>query len=84
MTTTERGSPSNLRAASRFFSEPVRDYVAQCAGRPVSVLQAGCLAPLRELGIGELADDGFEISVTAVAVCAVLLTCVGALAQLGP
>src|SRR5580704_6422713 len=66
MTTTERGSPSNHRAATRFFSEPVRDYVAQCAGRPVSVLQAGCLAPLRELGLGELAEDGFEISVTAV------------------
>ncbi len=66
MTTAERGSPSNHRAASRFFAEPVRDYVAQCAGRPVSVLQAGCLAPLRELGIGELAEGGFEISVTAV------------------
>src|SRR5580704_6492917 len=66
MTTTERGSPSNHRAATRFFSEPVRDYVAQCAGRPVSVLQAGCLAPLRELGIGELARGGFDISVTAV------------------
>jgi SAM-dependent methyltransferase len=66
MTTAERGSPSSHRAASRFFAEPVRDYVALCAGRPVSVLQAGCLAPLRELGIGELAEGGFEISVTAV------------------
>jgi SAM-dependent methyltransferase len=53
-------------AASRFFAEPVRDYVYQHPGRPVSVLQAGCLAPLRELGIGELAERGFEISVTAV------------------
>ena len=26
----------------------------------------GCLAPLRELGIGELTESGFEISVTAV------------------
>jgi SAM-dependent methyltransferase len=66
MTTAERGSPRNHRAANGFFAEPVRDYVAQCAGRPVSVLQAGCLAPLRELAIGELADGGFEISVTAV------------------
>src|SRR6201996_7959302 len=66
MTTAERGSPPNHRAANRFFAEPVRDYVAQCAGRPVSVLQAGCLAPLRELGIGELAEGGSEISVTAV------------------
>lgn len=66
MTTAERGSSGSHRAASRFFAEPVRDYVLQCVGRPVSVLQAGCNAPLRELGIGELADGGFEISVTAV------------------
>jgi SAM-dependent methyltransferase len=51
---------------SRFFAGPVHDYVRQHRGQPVSVLQAGCLAPLRELGIGELAQDGFEISVTAV------------------
>ena len=66
MTTAERGSPGGHRAASRFFAEPVRDYVLQCRGQQVSVLQAGCLAPLRELGIGELAEGGFEISVTAV------------------
>jgi SAM-dependent methyltransferase len=66
MTTAERGSTGSHRVASRFFAEPVRDYVLQCLGRPVSVLQAGCLAPLRELGIGELAEGGFEISVTAV------------------
>lgn len=66
MTTAERGSPGSYREASRFFAEPVRDYVQQCPGRPVTVLQAGCLAPLRELGIGELAEGGFDISVTAV------------------
>lgn len=66
MTTAERGSPGSHRTASRFFAEPVRDYAAQCLGRPISVLQAGCLAPLRELGLGELAEGGFEISVTAV------------------
>src|SRR5579863_2375698 len=66
MTTAERGSPGSHRAASRFFAEAVRDYARQCPERPVSVLQAGCLAPLRELGIGELADEGYEISVTAV------------------
>ena len=54
------------RTASRFFAEPMREYVLQCLGRPVSVLQAGCLAPLRELGIAELEQGGFEISVTAV------------------
>jgi SAM-dependent methyltransferase len=66
MTTAERGSPGSHRAASRFFAEPVRDYVRQCPGQPVGVLQAGCLAPLRELGIGELTEAGYEISVTAV------------------
>jgi SAM-dependent methyltransferase len=66
MRTAERGSPGSHLAASRFFAEPVRDYARQCPERPVSVLQAGCLASLRELGIGELAGDGFEISVTAV------------------
>ncbi len=66
MTTAERGSPHSHRTASRFFAEPVRDYVAQRVGQPVSVLQAGCLAPLRELGLGELAEGGYEISVTAV------------------
>ncbi len=66
MTTAERGSPDRQRTASRFFAEPMREYVLQCLGRPVSVLQAGCLAPLRELGIAELAQGGFEISVTAV------------------
>ena len=66
MTTAERDSPDRQRTASRFFAEPMREYVLQCLGRPVSVLQAGCLAPLRELGIAELAQGGFEISVTAV------------------
>ena len=66
MTTAERGSPGSYRMAGRFFAEPVRDYVLQCLGRPVSVLQAGCLAPLGELALGELAEGGFEISVTAV------------------
>ncbi len=66
MTTAERGSPDSQRTANRFFAEPMREYVLQCLGRPVSVLQAGCLAPLYELGIAELAQGGFEISVTAV------------------
>src|SRR6202012_4089965 len=38
----------------------------QCLGRPISVLQAGCLAPLRELGLGELAEGGLDVSVTLV------------------
>jgi SAM-dependent methyltransferase len=71
MTTAERGTPEAQRTpkqgtTNRFFAEPLRDYVLQSLGRPVSLLQAGCLAPLRELGIGALAEGGFEISVTAV------------------
>ncbi len=66
MTTADRGTPSAQRTTTPFFAEPLRDYVLQCLGQPVSLLQAGCLAPLRELGIGQLAEGGFEISVTAV------------------
>jgi len=66
MTTAERGSPGSHRGASRFFAEPMREYAQQCLGQPVSVLQAGCLAPVRELGIGELAEGGFDVSVTVV------------------
>jgi hypothetical protein len=52
-------------AANAFFADPLSTYVTQ-GGRedPVNVLQAGCLAPLRELGIRGLADKGFRISVT--------------------
>jgi len=66
MTTIEQGSLDTYQATNRFFAEPVRDYVLQCLGRPVSVLQVGCLAPLGELALGKLAEGGFQISVTAV------------------
>src|ERR1700721_2605342 len=77
MTTAERGTPGtqgtrNTQGTRRpgtthpFSAEPLRDHVLQGLGRPVSLRQAGCLAPLRELGIGELTEGGFEISVTAV------------------
>jgi SAM-dependent methyltransferase len=71
MTAAERGTPgtrgtSKHGTTNRFFAEPLRDHVLQGLGRPVSLLQAGCLAPLRELGIGELTEGGFDISVTAV------------------
>jgi SAM-dependent methyltransferase len=67
MTTADRGTPSARRTTTTpFFAEPLRDYVLQCLGQPVSLLQAGCLAPLGELGIGQLTEGGFEISVTAV------------------
>ena len=66
MTTAERGTSGTQRSVNRFFAQPLRDYVLQCLGRPVSLLQAGCLAPLPELGIAELAQGGFEISVSVV------------------
>jgi SAM-dependent methyltransferase len=67
MTTADRGTSSAQRTTTTpFFAEPLRDYVLQGLGQPVSLLQAGCIAPLRELGIGQLAEGGFEISVTAV------------------
>jgi SAM-dependent methyltransferase len=66
MKTAERRAPKGQRRAARFFAEPVREYAVQRLGQPVTVLQAGCLAPLRELALGELAEGEFEIPVTAV------------------
>ena len=66
MTTAERGTPGTQATINQFFAEPLRDYLSQSLGLPAGLLQAGCLAPLRELGIGELTEGGFEISVTAV------------------
>jgi SAM-dependent methyltransferase len=50
----------------RFFAEPLRDHVLAVPGRAVCLLQAGCLAPLRELGIGELAGAGHDVAVSVV------------------
>ena len=66
MTTAGRGSPQAHRTVNGFFAEPLHDYTVRCLGGPVTLLQAGCLGPLRELGISELAEGGFDISVTAV------------------
>jgi SAM-dependent methyltransferase len=67
MTTAKRDDPpGSKRTTSRFFADPLRDYVLQCLGQPVSLLQAGCLGPLRELGLGEPTQGGFTVSVTAV------------------
>jgi SAM-dependent methyltransferase len=64
MTTVGNGMPRAQADADRFFAEPLRDYVLGACGRPVCVLQAGCLAPLRELAIGDLAERGFDVSVS--------------------
>lgn len=65
MNTAGRDSPGTDVKTNEFFAEPLHDYTVRCGG-PVTLLQAGCLAPLPELGIDELADGGFKISVTAV------------------
>jgi SAM-dependent methyltransferase len=49
-----------------FFAQPVHDYVYQSPGRPITVLRAGCVTPLDELGLDALCQDGFEISVVTV------------------
>ena len=66
MTTVGDGTPRARTGTGRFFAEPLREYVHAGLGHPVSVLQAGCLAPLRELGIGELEEQGFAVSVSVV------------------
>jgi len=68
------GGTSSLAATQAYsgtlvvdtFAQPVRDYVQQSLGRPVSLLRAGCVTPLDELGLGKLRDAGCEISVVGV------------------
>ena len=49
-----------------FFAQPVHDYVYQSLGRPVTVLRAGCVTPLAELGLDKLRQDGFNVNVVTV------------------
>ena len=48
------------------FAQPVRDYAYRCIGRPVSLLRAGYLASLDELGLDQLRESGFEVTVVTV------------------
>jgi hypothetical protein len=48
------------------FARPVRNYAHRNAGRPVRVLRAGFGASLDELGLRQLRDRGFEITVVTV------------------
>ena len=48
------------------FALPVRDCVYRCIGRPVGLLRAGRLTPLAELGLDQLRESGFEITVVTV------------------
>jgi SAM-dependent methyltransferase len=59
---------ATLAPCADIFAQPVRDYVYQYLGRPVSVLQAGCVTPLDELGLDKLRESGFEFNVVTVEV----------------
>ena len=48
------------------FAGPVRNCAHRCLGRPVSLLRAGGLTPLDELGLDQLRRSGFEIAVLTV------------------
>jgi len=48
------------------FAQPVREQAYRCIGRPVSLLRAGYLASLDELGLDQLRDGGFEVTVLTV------------------
>ena len=48
------------------FARPVRDYAHRNAGRPVRVLRAGFGASPDELGLSQLRDRGYEITVVTV------------------
>src|ERR1700677_2366675 len=59
--------PSSRRTRIEgFFAQPAHDYAYHAPGRPVTVLQAGCLTSLDELGLDKLRSDGFSISVVSV------------------
>jgi SAM-dependent methyltransferase len=48
------------------FARPVRDCAHRSLGRPVHVLRAGALTPLEELGLSQLRDRGYEVTVVTV------------------
>jgi hypothetical protein len=48
------------------FAQPVREHACRCVGRPVSLLRAGSLASLDELGLDQLRASGFVVTVLTV------------------
>ena len=71
----QAASQARLAAATRayrdtpvreLFALPIRDCVYQCVGRPVSLLLAGYLTSLDELGLPQLRAAGFDIAVLTV------------------
>jgi SAM-dependent methyltransferase len=70
--TRPRRPARKTRASSRrariegFFAQPAHDYTYHAPGRPIAVLQAGCVTSLDELGLDKLRADGFQISVVSV------------------
>jgi hypothetical protein len=71
----QTASQARMTAATRayrkalvreMFAQPVRDHAYRCIGRPVSLLRAGYLASLEELGLDQLREGGFEVTVLTV------------------
>ncbi len=59
-------SPQCAPATSGLFARCVQDHACQYFGYPLTLLRAGCMSPADDLGLDELHDDGFEISVFAI------------------
>ncbi len=67
MTTGSPGSATlSETPLAEMFAQSVRDYAYSSVGRPISLLQAGCVTSLDELALGKLRDSGFEINVVSV------------------
>jgi SAM-dependent methyltransferase len=71
----QAASQARLAAATRayrgtpvreLFALPIRDCVYQCAGRPISLLLAGYLTSLDELGLPQLRAAGFDLAMLTV------------------
>jgi hypothetical protein len=52
--------------AREMFAHPVRECAHRSLGQPVRVLRAGIGTPLDELGLSQLRDRGYEITVVTV------------------
>jgi len=59
-----RAYPDTL--VRELFARPVRDCAYRCIGRPVNLLRAGRQTSLGELGLTQLREAGFEITVLTV------------------
>jgi SAM-dependent methyltransferase len=61
MTTTGTPAARSIPRERTFFSDPVREYSDTVIGRPLSVLRAGCLTPLADLGLERIKAAEFSV-----------------------